>query len=162
MNWSCEETVAAALQEEGMQKLMASLGDSAAPIIACKRCDNHGVEGSARAFIMNENAGRLEVVLCSNRLSSSAEIKEAMTHELVHAYDFIKDRCNFHSCTGLAYTEIRAAREAECKDELSIFGIKKRCVQRKATRSTANLYPNDADRCVKEVLDAAMKDHQPF
>ena len=88
------------------------------------------------------------------------EIEEAVVHELIHAFDYTTHRCDFHTCEGLAYTEIRAAREAECgplaKSHRSggSFGDlwlpsvamewwRQRCVRDHAVRSTANMYPND-------------------
>ena len=42
------------------------------------------------------------------------EAVEALTHELVHAVDHAHDRCKFATCEGLAFSEVRAARDAEC------------------------------------------------
>jgi len=131
----------------------------------------------------NSNSSRLEIVLCSNRLRKS-EIEEALLHELVHYYDYTNNRytiniiitiiiiiititiirVDFSSCEGLAYSEVRAAREAECKG-YNIYPfedwVKKKCVSFYASKSTCNMFPNIGSSCVHKVIDEAMKDLSP-
>ena len=118
----------------------------------------------ARAFLVDSDP--LQIVLCSNRLKTS-EVEEVVTHELVHAFDYTYSRCNFDSCEGLAYSEVRAAREAECANtsafpfQLSWF--KSQCIRYHASRSTSSLFPSlEAAKCVDTVLSAAMSDLAPF
>jgi Peptidase M76 family len=95
------------------------------------------------------------------------EIEEAIVHELTHAYDYINGRCDFSTCEGLAYSEVRAAREAECSELSGKYFLfdwqKKQCVRDHAIRSTANLFPKtgEAQVCVDRVLDRALKDDAP-
>ena len=105
----------------------------------------------------------LEIVLCSNRLRKG-DIEEALLHELVHYYDYTNNRVDFSSCEGLAYSEVRAAREAECKGYY-IYPFeewaKKKCVSYYASKSTCNMFPDKGASCVTKVLDEAMKDISP-
>ena len=73
-------------------------------------------------------------------------------------------RVDFSSCEGLAYTEVRAAREAECKGYY-IYPFenwaKKKCVSFYASRSTCNIFPDKGSSCVNKIIDEAMKDLSP-
>jgi len=73
-------------------------------------------------------------------------------------------RVDFSSCEGLAYSEVRAAREAECKD-YNIYPFedwaKKKCVSFYASKSTCNMFPKIGSSCVNKVIDEAMKDLSP-
>ena len=154
----CTTALQDALKDDQVKNLIAGLGLGGSPALTCRPCENYGVEGNARGFIV---ANPIEIVLCANRLSKN-DVKEVLKHELIHAFDFVNKRVDFNSCRGLAYTEIRAAREAECSDELAFLGIKSRCIRRKATASTRNIFPLDASACVEEVFQAAVNDRSPF
>lgn len=53
--------------------------------IECAECrSDTRAEAGARAFVSGPD--KLGIVLCSNRLSSQAEIDEVLVHELVHIY----------------------------------------------------------------------------
>ena len=128
------------------------------PILSCRKCKDTGAEGKSRALLLNSP---LEIVLCTNRLTKD-HYQEAITHELIHAFDFTTRRYDFSTCEGLARSEVRAAREAECAKEIHFFGIKNRCIQRKATKSTETLHPTNGEGCVRKVLFQAMRDLAPF
>ena len=127
--------------------------------IACKTCTNNGVEGKARAFI---TADPNQIILCANRLASEKAIKESLIHEAVHAYDYSQKRCDFYSCEGLAYTEVRAAREAECSRYFPFEWFKEYCIKSRAANSTSNLFPNGARKCVDTVYKEAVSDLHPL
>ena len=78
--------------------------------VICRSCLTSGPEGSARAFVQ---APPLSIVLCSDRLTA-AEIPEVIVHELTHVYDIASKKLDFAACDDLAYSEVRAARDAEC------------------------------------------------
>ena len=63
----------------------------------------------------------------------------------------------------MAFSEVRAAREAECAQRFFPFEfMRKDCVRSHAIESTANLFPRTAaTNCVDSVLTAAMKDLEP-
>jgi Peptidase M76 family len=99
--------------------------------VTCRRCSDFGPEANARAFVMGPSP--LSIVVCQNRIlppypnNSHAntattthlqkrleEMDEIVTHELIHIYDVRTLKLDLLQCSDLAYSEIRAAREAEC------------------------------------------------
>jgi hypothetical protein len=122
--------------------------------IICRECSTQGPEGKSRAFLTTD----FEIVLCTNKLRSPNEIFEALTHEATHAYDYANNRCDFSTCEGLAYTEIRAARDAECLNKMS--WLKNYCIKSCATASAGNMF-RDADKCVQAMFDKALADVSP-
>ncbi len=81
--------------------------------LLCRKCENTGPEAGARAFLMGPQP--LSIVLCHNRIDSeSKEVEEILTHELVHLYDVQTLQLDLSDCETVAYSEVRAAREAEC------------------------------------------------
>ena len=62
---------------------------------------------------------------------------EALTHELIHGYDYKLKRCDFSTCNGLAYSEVRAAREAECKNAYPFDFLNRWCIRRYAADATS-------------------------
>jgi hypothetical protein len=132
----------------------------------CKECATTGPEGGARAFVMGPQP--LSVVLCSNRLSTGLnkaeqlhEMEEILTHELMHVYDVRQLHLDLRDCENLAYSEVRAARAAECSDTYSL--LVNSCVRHKAWQATQNLFPADkARQCLQRVFDRAMADTRPF
>eukprot|EP01035_Chromulina_nebulosa_P036363 gene36363-48982_t len=87
-------------------------------MIQCDECKSSGVESRARGFLVNGNP--LKIIVCANKInfdsanSGKEVIKEIVLHELVHANDYRTNVCDFSTCEGLAYTEVKAARAAEC------------------------------------------------
>lgn len=126
--------------------------------VSCKKCSSTGPEGGARAFVMGPTP--LSVVVCNNRLvhHSQHEMEEILTHELIHVYDVRELQLDLKDCESLAYSEVRAARHAECANAWHLQG----CVRLKAWTATSNLFPEMASRCLRKVLDKAMKDQRPF
>lgn len=130
--------------------------------IRCKHCSQKGPEGGARAFVMGPTP--LSVVICQNRLYANTpqglvdEMQEILTHELMHVYDVQQLRLDLRDCESLAYSEIRAARHAECykSNNHSV------CTQQKALTATLNLFPKQARDCVKKVFEQAFADTRPF
>lgn len=127
--------------------------------ISCIVCSNYGIESKARAFITVDPS---EIILCANKLGAKREIKSALQHEAIHAYDYTKKRCDFSSCKGLAYTEVRAAREAECSGHYPFEWLRNSCIKTCATNATSNFFPRDkANKCVRAVFDKAVRDIEP-
>jgi hypothetical protein len=130
--------------------------------IECRPCASVGPESGARAFVMGPTP--LSIVLCSNRLTyqTPEEMEQVLVHELVHIYDVRVQRLELRggNCENLAYSEVRAAREAECKDA---WLAGRYCIPQKAVQATANLFPAaQAKACMQRVFDAAMADTAPF
>jgi hypothetical protein len=107
------------------------------------------------------------MVVCTNRLQHSvtssrsaalAEMMDILTHELVHVYDVRQLQLNLRDCENLAYSEVRAAREAECLGAWS----QSSCTRVTAQRATQNLFPWGARQCIRKVFDRAYEDTRPF
>lgn len=131
--------------------------------ISCKPCSNHGPEASARAFVMGPTP--LSMVVCTNRLQNDddgarrrAELEEILTHEFLHVYDVRQLQLDLRDCENLAYSEIRAARQAECAGSWA----PQACARVKAQVATQNLFPTMGKRCIKQVWEKAYKDTRPF
>lgn len=138
----------------------ASNDGSISVSISCQQCSSTGPEGGARAFVRGPHP--LSVVLCSNRLQSSAEVQEVLVHELIHVYDMHVRGLDFHDCHQLAYSEVRAARDAECRGSLNRFTMSY-CVKERAGHATNNMFPHQEGRnCVGRVLESALADRSPF
>ena len=120
----------------------------------CKRCSNVGPEAAARAFVQGPTP--LTVVLCENRLQPS-DYATVLTHELVHVYDVTQLRLNLRDCESLAYSEVRAAAQAECVNNPH----PEDCWKRTARRATQNLFPYQGASCVHRVWKQAVADARP-
>jgi hypothetical protein len=128
--------------------------------IECRPCSNVGPESGARAFVMGPTP--LSIVLCSNRLAldSTEEMEQVLVHELLHVYDVRVNRLDLRDCENLAYSEVRAAREAECANA---WLAGRYCVPQRAYRAVSNLFPpHQAKACLANVFDQAMKDTAPL
>ena len=154
--------------------------------INCDLCKETGIEKKARGFLIGRTP--MQIVICANRLKAvcssssstdntntkfSKEIKEIVLHELVHANDFRNNTCDFSTCQGLAHSEIKAAREAECSSagkRVSRYlsrelgqELRYKCIRSHAIRSTANIFgENAATNCVDDVFNVAVKDFSPI
>jgi mitochondrial inner membrane protease ATP23 len=138
------------------------------PFFHVARCDGDVHGGFSTEF---------GVVLCHNRLQHPREVELALTHELVHAYDFCRARdldltdCRHHACT-----EVRAAAlSGDCgfSQELlrgnlseSLVGQYRRCVRRRAAMSVAmNPHcqaPGQAEAAVAAVMPQCFRDTDPW
>lgn len=127
--------------------------------LKCRKCASSGPEGGARAFLMGPQP--LSVVLCHNRIASNRqEVEEILTHELVHLFDVQTLQLDLQDCENLAYSEVRAAKAAECRDSWS--QLQPYCVKQKAISATNNLYPKGGRACVNRVFQTAFADNRPF
>lgn len=140
------------------QPLAASSAIHQSLKIECRPCGTTGPEGGARAFVMGPSP--LSIVLCSNRLGlhSPDEMEQVLVHELIHVYDVIQLKLDLRTCVNLAYSEIRAARDAECHDSW----FPQQCIQKKAMTATLNLFPQQAGSCISQAYNEAMADRRPF
>jgi len=135
----------------------------------CRECSTSGIEAGARAFLENPPP---TIVLCANRLRDAKDLESALIHELIHAYDFCVKGKNLYECKQLAYSEVRAAREAECFQEKKksaplgtswfMEAMHSGCIERNAVDATKSIYPEQAEKCVAEVFLEAVKDLEPF
>ena len=124
----------------------------------CKRCSSVGPEGNARAFVMGPD--EYSIVVCDRRVNTQEAMEQVVTHELMHMYDVHRLQLDLRNCSALAYTEVRAAREAECCGSQAHQA--RECVRSTATHATMNLFPWRGRGCVNSVLEQAMADERPF
>jgi hypothetical protein len=128
--------------------------------LKCRRCASTGPEAGARAFLMGP--APLSVIVCHNRVNSDrAEVEEILTHELVHLYDVQTLRLDLQECENLAYSEVRAAKAAECRSSWHPH-LQSYCVKQKAICATNNLFPAEGRACIQKVFDQAFGDNRPF
>ena len=128
--------------------------------VKCRPCASSGPEGGARAFLMGP--APLSIVLCQNRIQATRhEVEEILTHELVHLYDVQNLKLDLQQCENLAYSEVRAAKAAECRDTWSQY-MKSFCVKQKAICATNNLFPTEGRKCIQKVFHHAFEDNRPF
>jgi len=140
--------------------LQEGLRDPLSIELKCRLCASTGPEGGARAFLMGPNP--LSVVVCHNRVDSDrAEIEEILTHELTHLYDVQTLRLDLQECENLAYSEVRAAKAAECRSSWHPH-LQSYCVKQKAISATNNLFPKEGRACIKKVFEHAFRDNRPF
>ena len=126
--------------------------------ITCRPCGDSGPEGSARAFVFGPTP--LQIVLCTNRLPlmNSDAIESALIHELIHIYDIRNRQMDLQDCHQLAYSEVRAAREGECRAAWWPTS----CVKERALTSTNIMFGEVGRACIRAVFDTAMDDTVPF
>jgi hypothetical protein len=153
---TCYETVNQILQSPRVRKILSFIDQS--PIFSCTHCPENKAAGSRALLIASQP---LQVVLCTNQIHES-EIEEAVVHELVHAFDYTEKKCDFGTCKGLAYSEVRAAAAAECSGGFKSEFLRKQCIRRTAIMATYNKYPSTAMKCVDAVFESALNDTEPF
>lgn len=132
----CQKEVALAMaNNDTILNIIRTCKDQRVPVpqVTCRKCDDIKEKG-AKAFIVSGNP--MEVVVCLNRGGNPEDIATSLTHEMIHAYDYILNRCDFNTCKGLAFTEVRAAKYAECNGE-KINWFRNNCIKRHAVNSTA-------------------------
>jgi hypothetical protein len=122
-----------------------------------KSSSDEQVIDNSRAYIINSDP--MQVILCSDSLPTPKAVDEALRHELTHVHDSLSKKCNFNDCEGLAYSEIRAARNGECFQYAWFPWWQERCVKEHASRSTSNLFPGKGDDCVARMMKKAFEDH---
>ena len=89
-------------------------------------------------------------------------MKRLLIHELVHAYDYFNNRCDMSTCEGLAYTEVRAAKQGNCPGYYPMEWLEYKCIRDQAIASTAVFFDEDqAKVCVDNVFKQASRDKLP-
>jgi Peptidase M76 family len=139
------------------------------PLI-CRPCSWTGQESKVRAFVTDPPS----MVFCTGRCES--DLETILVHELTHLFDLRRLHLNLrHSCHDLAYSEIRAAKFAECyrmdttnDDDDHDFAVAK-CIRRHALVATATALQQREPKerhavrsCIEDVYQSAMSDNRPF
>lgn len=118
---------------------------------------------------------QMGILLCSNRIKDKWQLEDVLTHELVHAYDYLKFKVDLSNLKHHACTEIRASMlSGECRifNEIKKTGLAnfdkkfQSCIKRRAVLSvSAN--PNckgqeQAETVVNSVWNSCFTDTRPF
>lgn len=117
----------------------------------------------------------LGILLCSNWIRDKWHLEDVLTHELVHAYDYLKFNVDYNNLKHHACTEIRASMlSGECriwneikKTGFGGFGNKfQSCIKRRATLSVAAnprcSGDEEAEKVVESVFQSCFNDTRPF
>lgn len=156
-NTVCQDIVAAAKSKPKYLRLLKEIGEIP---IECIDCSQMGVEGNSKALTRIDP---LSIEICANRNHSVEAVEISLIHELVHVYDYKFKRYDMFTCDGLAASEIRAAREAECAGSYLFDFFRDRCVKERATASTSNIFPRgvQASNSVRRMYEVAVNDLEP-
>ncbi|XP_045608980.1 mitochondrial inner membrane protease ATP23 homolog isoform X2 [Procambarus clarkii] len=135
--------------------------------ISCEVCDvtvNGGYDSETN-----------QVVICQNVTRSEGMIQGVLTHELIHMFDYCRNKLDFKNVEHLACTEIRAANLAHCsflsacaQGDASPFKIAKahqECVKTKAALSVMavrQVSEKVAREAVDRVFDRCYNDLEPI
>lgn len=134
--------------------------------IRCEQCDD--LKGGG----FHPQMG---ILLCANWIRDKWHLEDVLTHELVHAYDYLKFNLDYNNLKHHACTEIRASMlSGECrifneirKTGLANFDKKfQACIKRRASLSVA-ANPNckdqqEAEKVVNTVWSSCFNDSRPF
>lgn len=152
-----------------------SLNELNAPIdpftfLQCAPCESQ----TGGAFMVHED-GTAQIVLCSNHLQTEKHFHNVLTHEMIHAYDYVRAELAFDVPEHHACTEVRAANlSGDCswfqelkRGKIAFLGGQQRCVRRRAMLSCmANpSFKGDPDyvqRTVDKVYQQCYNDFSPF
>ncbi|KAF2489280.1 mitochondrial inner membrane protease atp23 [Lophium mytilinum] len=150
-----------------LQSEVAKLGGNLhAGNIHCKRCTESHKGG------INPKVG---ILLCSNHMKGRSHLEDTLSHELVHAWDYLRFKIDETNLRHQACTEIRASTlSGECRFTREFFGKSQfnitqqlqECVRRRATLSI-KARPECKDdvhaaKVVNEVWDSCFSDTRPF
>eukprot|EP01025_Chloroclados_australasicus_P039608 TRINITY_DN4109_c0_g2_i1.p1 TRINITY_DN4109_c0_g2~~TRINITY_DN4109_c0_g2_i1.p1 ORF type:complete len:206 (-),score=13.25 TRINITY_DN4109_c0_g2_i1:282-830(-) len=115
------------------------------------------------------------IIVCYDQLSTYTEVRNALVHELIHAYDHCRVRdMDLRNCKHHACSEVRAANlSGDCKwyqeflrgnATLGNGGQHRKCALRRAQISMAmnEHCKYRAEECVEEVFEECMNDTTPF
>lgn len=169
----CERNVYKCVKTSPLVKLMmAALKSSGCPIdmrrhIACEEC-SYTVSGGYDP-VLNQ------VVVCQNVATNEGLVQGVLTHEMIHMFDYCRNKLDFKNVDHLACTEIRAANLAHCsfvsawlQGDTSVFDIKeshKNCVKNKALMSVLavrNVTTEQAMEAVERVFPKCYADLEPI
>jgi len=150
-----------------LQAEVAKLGGSLhAGNIHCKRCTEQQKGG------INPKVG---ILLCSNYMKGRSHLEDTLSHEMVHAWDYLRFKIDEKNLRHQACTEIRASTlSGECRFTREFFGKSQwkiteqlqECVRRRAALSL-KARPECKDdvhaaRIINEVWDSCFTDTRPF
>lgn len=170
----CERTVYKCIKTSPLVKLMmGALKSSGCAIdirrhISCEEC-KPTVSGGY-------DPGLNQIVICQNVVSSKGIIQGILTHEMIHMFDYCRNKLDFTNIDHLACTEIRAANLTHCSYLSALmngdipFGSVKEmhqiCVKNKALASILavreNVSKEEAIAAVQRVFSKCYSDLEPI
>lgn len=169
----CEHNVYKCIKESPLVKLMmGALKSSGCSLdirrhIACEECDPT-VSGGYDP-ILNQ------IVVCQNIATKKGLVQGVLTHEMIHMFDFCRNKLDFKNVDHLACTEIRAANLTHCsfisawaQGDASIFDFREAhqiCVKNKALQSilaVRDISKIDAIDAVERVFSKCYNDLEPI
>lgn len=169
----CEKNVWYCAKSSPLVKLMlAALKSSGCEVdltrhVSCEVCDV-SVSGGYDSELN-------QIVICQNVARTEGLTQGVLTHELIHMFDYCRNKLDFKNIDHLACTEVRAANLAHCsflsavtQGDASPFHIAKAhqdCVKTKAMYSvkcTRNVSLTEARAAVDRVFDRCYNDLEPI
>jgi hypothetical protein len=150
------------------------------PLI-CRPCAWTGQESKVRAFVTDNP---MTMVFCNGRCEN--DLETILVHELTHLFDVHRLHLNLRECHDLAYSEIRAAKFAECHRQHDrspvVDGTSSnhhhtttngndvakvaKCIRRRAQAATSMAMPQQEPQavksCIEDAYHRAMRDNRPF
>lgn len=169
----CERTVYKCIKTSPLVKLMmAALRSSGCEIdirrhISCEEC-SPTVSGGY-------DPGLNQIVICQNSVSSKGMIQGILTHEMIHMFDYCRNKLDFKNIDHLACTEIRAANLTHCSylsalmnGDIGLGTVKEMhqvCVKNKALASilaVRKVSREDAIDAVERVFPKCYADLEPI
>ncbi|CAL7950167.1 unnamed protein product [Xylocopa violacea] len=168
----CEYSIYNCVQNSPLVKLMlAALKSSGCEIdlsrhISCEVCDKT-VTGGFDPFIN-------QVVICQNTCNTKKQVQSTLSHELIHMFDYCRNKLDLNNMDHLACTEIRAANLCHCSflgavtrrlaGPFHIKQVHRDCVADKAIRSVMaikNVSKDKATEAVQRVFTKCYNDLEP-
>lgn len=169
---NCEINVYNCVKKSPLVKLMlAALKSSGCEVdlgrhISCEVCDNTVTGG----YDPDTN----QIIICQNTAKSRNRVQSTLSHEMIHMFDYCRNKLDLNNIDHLACTEIRAANQCHCsflgawyRGTASPFHIKKAhqdCVMEKAVRSLIaikNIPKEEATDAVRRVFTKCYNDLEP-
>lgn len=168
----CERHVYSCIKNSPLVKLMlGALKSSGCPVdirrhISCEVCDVSVTGG----YDPELN----QIVVCQNVATKEGIVQGILAHEMIHMFDYCRNKLDFKNLDHLACTEIRAANLTHCsflsafyQGDASPFNIKQRhqeCVKKKAAYSIVavrNVTADEAIAAVQRVFPKCYADLEP-
>lgn len=168
----CEGNVYNCVKDSVLVKLMmAALKSSGCEIdirrhISCEVCDKSVTGG----YDPQLN----QIVVCQNSATSKNMVQGVLSHEMIHMFDYCRNKLEFDNLDHLACTEIRAANLCHCsflsswiQGHASFFNIAEthqNCVKEKAMQSilaVRKVSEEVARAAVLRVFDRCYNDLEP-
>lgn len=169
----CEQRVFNCIKKHPLVKIMMSaLKSAGCPVdlrrhLSCEECDSSVTGG----YDPELN----QIVICQNTARIEGIVGSVLTHEMIHMFDYCKNKLDFKNIDHLACTEIRAANLTYCSfmsamidGDAALWNMKKKhqeCVKRRAALSVLaarGVTTEEARAAVDRVFDKCYNDLEPI